>query len=89
MPVASKVILRTSSTQTPPPRSGIQDTPPDSPTTPVPNPFEFAQQIIGAVKLILQSGSKDTSPVIEPQVEADAKPRVKASKVEFKVVDEV
>jgi len=50
----------------------------DSPTTPLPNPLEFAKQVIDAIKLIQTSQStsdfNETSPSSEPQTEGNTKP---------------
>ena len=42
---------------------GCPDTPPDSPTAQLSNPFEFARQVIDTVKLIQTSNPKQTSPL--------------------------
>jgi hypothetical protein len=71
-------------------RSSQQDTPPDSPTRPF-NVTELARQFFDAAKHVQESESKEASSA-GPQVEGNAKPaeaRARASRLEFKTVDEV
>lgn len=73
-----------------PSRSSQHDTPPDSPTWPF-NVTELARQFFDAVKLVQESESKEASSA-GPQVKEDTKPaeaRARASRLEFKTVDEV
>ena len=73
-----------------PSKSSQQDTPPDSPTWPF-NVTELARQFFDAVKRVQESESKTASPA-GPQVGGSAKPaeaRARASRLEFKIVDEV
>jgi hypothetical protein len=73
-----------------PSKSSQQDTPPDSPTWPF-NVTELARQFFDAVKDVKESDSKGASSA-GPQVEGNVKPaeaRARASKLEFKTVDEV
>ena len=72
-----------------PSSSSQHDTPPDSPTWPF-NVTELARQFFDAVKLA-ESESKE-APSAGPQVKKDTKPaeaRARASRFEFKTVDEV
>ena len=78
--------------QAAPLRSGCPDTPPESPTAQLSNPFEFAKQILDAIKAIQTPESKETSPVAGPQVETNGQASeaiVRASKLEIKEVHEV
>ena len=93
MPATPKVTKR-SKTQVTSSSSGHPDTPPDSPTTTLPNPLEFAKQVIDAIKLVQtsKSTSDETSPSSGPQAEGNTKPveaRARASRLEFRAVDEV
>ena len=74
------------------PRSGRPDTPPDSPTAQLANPFEFAKQFLDALRVVQTHESKNTSPVTGPQVEPNpqaSEPVARASKLEVKEVHEV
>ncbi len=92
IPAPSKVIKQSNPPQATPLKSNPPDTPPNSPTTSIPNPLEFAQQVIDTVKLIQISESKKTSPSAEPYIKEDTKPaeaKARASKLKYKTVDEV
>jgi hypothetical protein len=84
------VLKRSKPIKVAPSRSSQQDTPPDSPTWPF-NVTELARQFFDAVKHVKESDSKEASSA-GPQVEGNVKPaeaRARASRLEFKTVDEV
>jgi hypothetical protein len=85
------VMKRSKPLKVAPSSSSQQDTPPDSPTWPL-NVTDLARQFFDAVKHVQESESKEASSSAGPQVEGSAKPaeaRARASRFEFKTVDEV
>ena len=92
MPPASKVNMQSKAVQATSSRPGRADTPPDSPTAQLSNPFEFARQVIDTVKLIQTSDSKEAVPIVVPHVESNVQASqgiARASKLEVKEVHEV
>ncbi|KIW99705.1 uncharacterized protein Z518_11118 [Rhinocladiella mackenziei CBS 650.93] len=88
MPVASKVMRQSKGVQASLPGPNNPDTPPDSPTTQLPNPFEFAKQFLDALKSIQTSEPKGTSSAAETNAQ-QSEPISRASKLEVKEVHEV
>lgn len=96
MPGAPKVTKRSKPLQAAPSHSGHLVTPPSSPTLLPSSTLEFAKLVIETVKLIQASQTTpdptEDSPAAEPQAEGNVQPedaRARASKLEFKTVDEV
>jgi hypothetical protein len=95
MSASSKVNMRSKRTQAASSSSGCLDTPPDSPTAQLSNPFEFAKQVLDVLKTIQTPEPKEASPAVGssgPQIKGNAqasKPIARASKLEAKEVHEV
>ena len=92
MPATFKVVKESKPVKAAHPRSAHPNTPPDSPIIQLPNPPEFARQVIDTVKLIQTSESKEPSPSAGLQVDSVVKqlePIIQASKLEVKEVHEM
>ena len=92
MPAHSKTNMQSKASQAAFPRSGRPNTPPNSPTAQLANPFEFAKQFLDALKVVQTHEAKKIAPVAGPQVEPNpqtSEPAARASKLEVKDVHEV